>query len=73
MKRKIIRINKGEVVNEYSIRDDEKIVVIEGILYILSEVEYQKLIKGEIEIWEIDDAPYESNEEGEMLVFECED
>ena len=72
----IKRINKntGEVLNQYNLHVNEKIIYIENTIYIVTNEEYDKYILGQIEPFEFNDAPYELGEylltEEEMLVIE---
>lgn len=69
--KKIIRIDKAnnEIIKEYEIRDYENVIYVEGKIFIVSTKEYNKYIEGEIETYDFDDAPYET-EGNEILVIE---
>lgn len=69
--RKLMRINRtnNEVIKEYNIRDDEKVIYAEEKIFIVSTKEYDKYIKGEIETYDFDDVSYET-ENNEILVIE---
>lgn len=69
--RNIIRYNmkNKKVEHEYKVRKDEHVVQIENAIYIVSENELNQYLKGELEPFEFDDAPYEL-EENEIFIFE---
>lgn len=66
------RVNNktGEVLNTYELYNDETIIVLDGVLYIVTKEEYDKYLAGELEDFEFKEAGFYT--EGENYILKIE-
>ena len=65
----IERINraKGNIVKVYEVYDDEEIISIDGVLYIVKKDEYIKYMDGAIDTYEFSEAGLDIENEGDIF------
>ena len=68
--KQIIRYNTKdkEIINEYMVLNNEKVIQINNTIYIATREEFNKYINGEIEPFEFDEPAFEL-EENEIFIF----
>lgn len=69
---KILRVDtlENDIIEEFELRKDEKFIIKDEELYIMSTEEYNKLMTNKIEYFELQNAPYHLDAYQEFIVKE---